>query len=200
VGRRRCHLDSGAAARPPLMQGEAGARAWVGRCPAARSWGSRDGVEPPRWSDVVERGGRGKAGWPRCSSSRLRISTGGAEINWRHGNPARSRGSDGAVAWHTSCLLRSRAVVHRAVTAQERGPARGRAHGASRRRRGDEGVDEIASPREVGPSAVLDHDDGVADQIDPRRILRGRCPRRRSISPGAGRRRLQRKQKPRSKP
>ena len=41
--------DSGAAARPPLMWGAAGARAWVGRCPAERCWGCRDGVEPPRW-------------------------------------------------------------------------------------------------------------------------------------------------------
>ena len=41
--------DSGAAARPTLMWGAAGARAWVGRCPAERCWGCRDGVEPPRW-------------------------------------------------------------------------------------------------------------------------------------------------------
>ena len=41
---------------------------------------------------------------------------------------------------------------------RRRGPARGRAHGGSRRGRGDEGADEIASPREVGPSAVLDDD------------------------------------------
>ena len=43
-----------------------------------------------------------------------------------------------------------------------------------------------AAREEVGPSAVLD-DDGGADQRDPRRILGGRSPRRRSISisPGA---------------
>ena len=43
-----------------------------------------------------------------------------------------------------------------------------------------------AAREEVGPSAVLDYDGGV-DQRDPRRILGGRCPRRRSISisPGA---------------
>jgi len=40
---------------------------------------------------------------------------------------------------------------------------------------------------------------GTADQRDPPGILRGRCPRRRLISPGAARRR-RRKRKPRSKP
>ena len=49
--------------------------------------------------------------------------------------------------------------AHRAATAQEeRGPARGSARGGSRRGRGDEGADEIASPQEVGPSAMLDDD------------------------------------------
>ena len=89
---------------------------------AEMGWSPHDGAarRRRRRSDVVEeRGGRGEAGWPRCSSSRRRISTGGAGIDRRRGNPARSRGSDGAAAWRTSCLLRSRAVVHRAATAQE---------------------------------------------------------------------------------
>ena len=50
---------------------------------------------------------------------------------------------------------------------EERGPARGRAHGGSRRGRGDEGADEIASPRKVGPSAARRRN-GTADQRDPR--------------------------------
>jgi len=45
-------FDSGAAARPPLMWGAAGAPAWVGRCPTERCWGCRDGVEPPRWRSL----------------------------------------------------------------------------------------------------------------------------------------------------
>jgi hypothetical protein len=32
----------------------------------------------------------------------------------------------------------------------------------------------------------------ATDQMDPRCILRGRCPQRRAVSPGAGRRRQQR--------
>jgi len=165
-------------------------------------WSPHDGATRRRRqrSDVVdEGGGRGGAGWPRCSSSRRRISTGVAGIDRRRGNPARSRGSDGTEAWRTSCLLHSRVVMHRATTTQEeRGPARGRAHGGSRRGRGDEGPDEIASPWEVGPSTVLDN--ATARRIRGIRalILRGRCPRQRSISPGAAR--WQRKREPRSKP
>ena len=79
----------------------------------------------------------------------------------------------------------------------ERASTGPRARG-SRRGRGDEGPDEIASPWEVGPSTVLDN--ATARRIRGIRalILRGRCPRQRSISPGAAR--WQRKREPRSKP
>ena len=76
---------------------------------AEMGWSPHDGAARRRWrrSEVAEHGGRGETGWPRCRSSRRRISSGGAGIDRRRGNPPQSRGSDGAAAWRTSCLLRS---------------------------------------------------------------------------------------------
>ena len=95
---------------------------------AEMGWSPHDGAARRQWqrSDVVERGGRGKMGWPRCRSSRRRISSGGAGIDQRRGNPPQSCGSDSAAAWRTSCLLRS------LRTGQRRRRRREGQHGAVR--------------------------------------------------------------------
>jgi len=179
-GERRCSGRSGVTGGE--QQGEA---RWGGAPTMAQPAGNGGGAS---WWRSVE--ARAERGGPAASRPGGGSQTGGIGINRRCGNPARSRGSDGAAAWRTSCLLRSRAVVHRAATAQEeRGPAQGRAHGGSRRGRGDEAADEIETPRQVGPSALLDHDGRGGSEgstAHPTRAL----PRAEIDLPGAVQRRL----------
>ena len=118
-GERRCSGRSGVTGAE--QQGET---RWGGAPTMAQPAG--DGGGASWWS--VEAGA--ERGGPAAARPGGGSQTGGIGIDRRCGNPARSRGSDGAAAWRTSCLLRSRTVVHRAATAQEeRGPAQGRAHG-----------------------------------------------------------------------
>ena len=122
-GRRRCGRRGRGRSR------RVGRRRRRGAGEAEMGWSPHDGAarRRRRRSDVVEeRGGRGRAGWPRCSSSRRRISTGSAGIDRRRGNPARSRGSDGAAA---SCWPSPPA---RSCTGQRRRRRREGQHGAVR--------------------------------------------------------------------
>ena len=106
---------------------------------------------------------------------------------------------DGAAAQRPSCLL----LLQRA---RAQGSGGGGAGGEGRRwarcareggRRGRWSQPDKIRATIGGESLCCLTTTGTTDQRDPPGILRGRCPRRRSISPGAARRR--RLRKPRSK-
>jgi len=167
-------FDSGAAARPPLMWGAAGARAWVGRCPAARCSGCRDGVEPPRWrgppaTAEERRGGAWRPGRSGVvcaahpgegSGRRVPSATGGAAARPDPGDsntqqPGAPRASSAAVVAHQAAV----------GEAHEEGGAAA-AHGRRRRGRRCDGAadqrDPHADPTRALPPAEIDLPGGGA--------------------------------------
>ena len=65
-------------------------------------------------------------------------------------------------------------VVHQAAVGETQEEGGAAAHGRRQRGRGDEVADEIESPRQVGPSALLDHDGrggSVGSTAHPMRAL-----------------------------